>query len=110
LQEELQTALGQARELMTELGRSEGGGFGVTPEGQQLSRSAAGIESYKQDFSKWDSLKKDINLAFERLEVSLARRLVEKESRERLNAGADSRVPEAYRELVDAYYRSLAKK
>jgi archaellum component FlaC len=110
LQEELQTALGQARELMTELGRSEGGGFGVTPEGQQLSRSAAGIESYKQDFTKWDSLKKDINLAFERLEVSLARRLVEKESRERLNAGADSRVPEAYRELVDAYYRSLAKK
>jgi hypothetical protein len=110
LQEELQTALGQVRELMTELGRSEGGGFGITPEGQQLSRSAAGIESYKQDFSKWDSLKKDINLAFERLEVSLARKLVEKESRERLNAGADVRVPDAYRELVDAYYRSLAKK
>jgi hypothetical protein len=110
LQEQLQTALGKARELMTELGRSEGGGFGVTPEGQQLSRSAAGIESYKQDFSKWDSLKKDINLAFERLEVSLARKLVEKESRERLNAGADVRVPDAYRELVDAYYRSLAKK
>ncbi len=110
LQEELQAALGQARELMTELGRSEGGGFGVTPEGQQLSRSAAGIESYKQDFSKWDSLKKDINLAMEHLEVSLARKLVEKESRERLNAGADARVPEAYRGLVDAYYRSLAKK
>ena len=110
LQEELQAALGQARELMTELGRSDGGGFGVTPEGQQLSRSAAGIESYKQDFSKWDSLKKDINLAFERLEVSLARKLVEKESRERLNAGADARVPEAYRSLVDVYYRSLAKK
>jgi hypothetical protein len=96
LQEELQTALGQARELMTELGRSESGGFGTTPEGQQLSRSAAGIE--------------DINLAFERLEVSLARKLVEKESRERLNAGADIRVPDAYRALVDAYYRSLAKK
>ena len=110
LQEELQTALGQARELMTELGRSDGGAFGVTPEGQQLSRSAAGLESYKQDFSKWDGLKKDINLAFEHLEVSLARKLVEKESRERLNAGADARVPEAYRGLVDAYYRSLARK
>jgi hypothetical protein len=82
----------------------------VTPEGQRLSRSAAGIESFKQDFSKWDSLKKDIDLAFERLEVSLARKMVEKESRERLNAGADVRVPDAYRELVDAYYRSLARK
>jgi hypothetical protein len=110
LQEELQAAVRQARELTTELGRSESGGFGVTPEGQQLSRSAAGLESYKQDFSKWDTLKKDINLAFERLEVSLARKLVEKESRERLNAGADARVPEAYRGLVDAYYRSLARK
>jgi hypothetical protein len=110
LEDELQTALGQARELMTALGRSEGGGFGVTPEGQQLSRSAAGIESYKHDFSRWDTLKRDINLAFERLEVSLARRLVERESRERLNAGGDARVPEAYRELVDAYYRSLARK
>ena len=57
-----------------------------------------------------DSMKKDINRPSSASRCRWRRRLVEKESRERLNAGADSRVPEAYRELVDAYYRSLAKK
>jgi hypothetical protein len=75
-----------------------------------LSSSAPGTESHKQDFSRWDSLKKNISLALEQLQVSLAQQLAEKENRERLNAGGDNRVPEEYRELVDRYYQSLARR
>ena len=110
LQEELQKALKQGEEMMAQIGQSGGGRFGGTPETQQLSGSAAGTEAYKQDFSKWESLKKDVNQALEQVEMTLARKLAEKESRERLNAGADDRVPEEYRELVEKYYRSLASR
>lgn len=110
LQEELQKALKQGEQLMAQIGQSGGGTFGGTPEGRQLSGSAAGTEGYKQDFSKWENLKKDVNQALEQVEMALARKLAEKESRERLNAGADDRVPEEYRELVEKYYRSLASR
>lgn len=109
LQDDLQKALKEGERLMAELSRASGGGSGTTPQGQQLSSSAPGTESFKQDFSRWDSLKKNITLALEQLQVSLAHQLAEKENRERLNAGADNRVPEEYRELVDKYYQSLAK-
>ena len=109
LQDDLQGALKEGERLMQQLGRSSGEGSGLTPEGQQLSASAPGTQGYKQDFSRWDSLKKNISLALEQLQVSLAQQLAEKENRERFNAGADNRVPEQYRELVDKYYRLLAK-
>jgi archaellum component FlaC len=110
LQDDLQKALKEGERLMEQVGRSSGEGYGLTPQGQQLSSSAPGTESYKQDFSRWDSLKKNISLALEQLQVSLAQQLAEKENRERLNAGGDNRVPEEYRELVDRYYQSLAKR
>lgn len=110
LQEDLQKALKEGERLMAQLGRASGEGYGTTPQGRQLSSSAPGTESFKQDFSRWDGLKKNITLALEQLQVSLAHQLAEKENRERLNAGADNRVPEEYRELVDKYYQSLAKR
>ena len=110
LQDDLQKALTEGERLMAQLGRASGEGYGTTPQGQQLSSAAPGTESFKQDFSRWDSLKKNITLAIEQLQVSLAHQLAEKENRERLNAGADNRVPEEYRELVDKYYQSLAKR
>lgn len=110
LQAELQQALKEGEGLISELARAKGEMYGGTPQGQQLSQSAPGTESFKQDFSKWDSLKKDMTLALEQVQVSLAQKLAEKQNRERLNAGANNRVPDEYRKLVDKYYESLAKK
>jgi hypothetical protein len=97
------------------LGSSRGqgpqeGGRGGTPEQWEPSVSAPGTEAFKQDFSQWEALRRDVNLALERLETSLSNRLQEIETRDRLSAGADTRAPESYQRLVDEYFRSLASK
>ena len=72
--------------------------------------SAPGTEAWKQDFAKWEELKKQMEIALEKAESSLATQLREQESKDRLNAGATQVVPDAYRRLVDKYYRALASK
>ena len=47
--------------------------------------------------------------ALERAERTAADRLREGQANDRLNAGATQAVPEAYRRLVEKYYRALAK-
>jgi len=79
-----------------------------TPEDWYPSLSAPGTESFKQDFSKWESLKKNLLMALERTESRLASQLRERESRERLNVGGHQGVSDEYREMVDRYYQSLA--
>jgi hypothetical protein len=80
-----------------------------TPVGQDMVSSAPGTEAFKQDFSKWESLHKEIALGLERLESALSQRVVERAARDRLRAGAADRVPDAYRTSVDRYYRALAQ-
>ncbi len=80
-----------------------------TPVGQEMVSSAPGTEAFKQDFSKWESLHKEIALGLERLEASLSQRVVERAARERLRTGNADRVPDAYRTTVDRYYRALAQ-
>ena len=72
--------------------------------------SAPGTEGFKQDFSSWDVLHKEVALALERVEQSLSDRLLEKDTRDRVNAGASDQAPEEYRALVDQYFQSLASK
>jgi hypothetical protein len=82
-----------------------------TPQGEEgwwRSRSAPGTEGFKQDFAKWESLRKNLLSALERVESDLSDRLRARENSERLNAGRHEAVPEAYREYVDRYYQSLA--
>jgi hypothetical protein len=101
----------QARELVDQLRREEG--FGAwTPEqtGFSPGLSAPGTQAWKQDFAKWDDLKKQMEVALEKAETSLASKLREQEAKDRLNAGATQAVPEQYRRLVDKYYRALAQK
>jgi hypothetical protein len=81
---------------------------GTTPEQWSRSVSAPGTESFKQDFAKWESLKKSLLVALERTESQLSDQLRARESQERLNAGRHDAVSETYRELVDRYYQSLA--
>jgi hypothetical protein len=100
----------QARELVDELRREDG--TGSTPEMTRFNPgiSAPGTEAWKQDFTKWEELKKQMEIALEKAESSLASQLREQQSKDRLNAGATQAVPDAYRRLVDKYYRSLASK
>ena len=65
-------------------------------------------ESFKQDFSKWESLKKNLLVALDQTESQLSDQLRARENRERLNAGRHDAVSESYRQLVDRYYQSLA--
>ena len=81
-----------------------------TPETWERSVSAPGTEGFKQDYSDWAVLRKDVALALERMEQSLASRLSAKEGRDRLNAGADDQAPEEYRTLVEQYFQSLASR
>ena len=64
----------------------------ATPEDWYPSLSAPGTEAFKQDFSKWESLKKNLLMALERTESRLASQLRERENRERLNAGGHEGV------------------
>jgi hypothetical protein len=80
----------------------------TTPENWYPSLSAPGTEAFKQDFSKWESLKKGLLSALERTETRLSAQLRERESRARLNAGGYEGVASEYQEMVDRYYQSLA--
>jgi hypothetical protein len=101
----------EARELVDDLRREEGLGR-WTPEGGGFNPgiSAPGTQAWKQDFAKWEELKKQIEVALEKSETALASRLREQEAKDRLNAGATEAVPEQYRRLVDKYYRALAQR
>jgi hypothetical protein len=79
-----------------------------TPENWYPSLSAPGTEAFKQDFSKWESLKKGLLTALERTESRVSAQLRERESRARLNAGGYEGVSSDYQEMVDRYYQSLA--
>ena len=81
---------------------------GSTPEEWQRSVSAPGTEAFKQDFAKWESLKKNLMLALEQTESKLSDQLRAREKVDRLNVGRYESAPESYRELVDRYYQSLA--
>ena len=64
---------------------------------------------FKQDFSGWESLRKDLDLALERYESAVSERLARRIDADRLSAGGSERVPDAYRKLIARYYESLAK-
>ena len=98
-----------ARDLLNEL-RNENRLDGLRPEvdGFDPGRSAPGTEAWKQDFARWDVLKVQVGAALERAERNTADHLREQQSRDRLSAGATQTVPEAYRRLVEKYYRALA--
>jgi hypothetical protein len=85
----------------------KGGGMS-TPEGHSPSVSAPGTEAFKQDFSRWESLHKQVSLRLERLEATLSQRLLERAARERLQGASADTSPESYQQAVDRYFRSLA--
>jgi hypothetical protein len=110
LQRDVENQMKEAQQLAEQL-RKENPGMdkgGSTPEQWQRSVSAPGTEGFKQDFAKWEELRKNLLVALEQTESQLAERLRARETRERLNAGRHDAVADTYRELVDRYYQSLA--
>jgi archaellum component FlaC len=109
LRAEYQRELQRAREALSRLQQGEQrSGAGATPEQHEYSRSAPGTEQFKQDRSKWDSLRRDVDLALERHEAAVSDRLNTTAPADRLSAGASDRVPDKYRDLVAKYFQSLA--
>ena len=81
------------------------------PEGDASwwrSFSAPGTEAFKQDFSRWESLKASLLVALEDVETRVSGELRAQDNNERLNVGGHDAVSDAYRDLVDRYYRALA--
>jgi hypothetical protein len=109
LRAEYQRELQRAREALNQLQQGEQrGGRGATPEQHEYSRSAPGTEQFKQDRSKWESLRKDVDVALERYEAAASDRLSSKGRDDRLSAGASDRVPDKYRDRISKYFQSLA--
>ena len=101
----------EAQKLAQEMQRENPGmqKGGTTPEQWQRSVSAPGTEAFKQDFAKWEELKKNLLVALEQTESKLSDQLRARENRERLERRPARRASaDTYRTLVDRYYQSLA--
>jgi hypothetical protein len=110
LRQEYAKELQQAREALGRMQQSapQTGLGGTTPEKHEWSQTDQGTQAFKQDFSGWQSLRKDINLALERTEAAASAQLA-KQAQDRLSAGGSDRVPDAYRKLIARYYESVAR-
>jgi hypothetical protein len=109
LQREVNEQMREAERLAESLRREVPGMQGGNREdGWWRSFSAPGTEAFKQDFSRWESLKKSLLVALEDVETRLSGEIRELENKQRLNAGGHEAVSEPYRSLVEKYYRSLA--
>ena len=74
------------------------------------SASVPDIESWKQDFSEWLVLRKELFFAVELFELDRLRELDEGAREEALYVEPNERSPEKYRQKIDEYFRSLARR
>lgn len=110
LRQEYARELQRTRDLVNGMqgGTPDSGRNMSTPEEHEWSRSAPGTEAWKQDYSKWDALGKDVKQALERYESSAAERLSRALVADRLRAGGSDRVPDAYESRIAKYFELLA--
>ncbi len=112
-QEDLRNELQRGRQMLRDLQQSgdrpDSGMGRSAPEQQEWSRSAPGLESFKQDFSRWEQLKRDITLALERRDLAIAQRLKGQKGSESVNAGTVEELPAQYRTKVSRYFEALAR-
>jgi hypothetical protein len=55
-------------------------------------------------------LRRQTSRVLENVESALGKKLQEKQSRERLAAGADDKAPAQYQQQVDSYFKAIAGK
>ena len=112
LRTQISKQMRELRELLNETQKDTNsrntGGPGSTFAGQGMVMSAPGSEGFKQDFAKWQELTRQVTLALDDVESSLAKKLQAKGSKDRLASGGDERAPAGYQEQVDSYFKALA--
>jgi hypothetical protein len=112
LNEESLRHLREAKELIDQLRRDDPGfsrnGAGFTLEGQGMISSAPGTEGFKQDFARWEALRRRVTVALEQAETTLSTKLQANESKNRLAAGVEDKPPIEYRRQVDRYFKAIA--
>jgi hypothetical protein len=112
LRDEAQRAMQETRDLMEQLRREDPtfsrGGAGFTFEGQGMTTTAPGTEAFKQDFAKWEDLRRQATQALETAQSTISKKLQARESKERLAAGADDKAPPEYQKQVDDYFKAIA--
>ncbi len=112
LQQEAARRLQETRDLIDQLRREEPslatGGPGFTYEGQGMTFSAPGTEAFKQDYSRWESLREQATQALDRVSASVSERLDRLDRRQPLASGVADTAPAAYRSRVDDYFKAIA--
>jgi hypothetical protein len=90
---------------------AQGGGGGFTfEEATRMTVTAPGTEAFKQDFAKWDDLRRQATQALDSAQSTLSKKLQAKQSKDRLAAGADDMAPPQYKEQVDSYFKAIASR
>jgi len=114
LREEYQRRLQETKELVDQLRRDDPtfthGGGGSTLEGSGGVFASPGTEAFKQDFAKWEDLRRQATQALEQAEASLSKKLQAKQAKDRLAAGTDDNPPPEYKKQVDSYFKAIAGK
>jgi len=114
LREEYQRRLQETKELVDQLRRDDPsfarGGGGATLEGAGGVFASPGTEAFKQDFAKWEDLRRQATQALEQAEASLSKKLQAKQAKDRLAAGTDDNPPPEYKKQVDSYFKAIAGK
>ena len=88
---------------------ARGGGGGFTFEAPTTSGlTAPGTEAFKQDFAKWEEMRRQATLALDNVETSLSKKIQAKQAKDRLAAGADDNAPAGYEKQVDSYFKAIA--
>jgi hypothetical protein len=112
LREESLRQLRETQALLEELQRQDPSfsknGAGFTLQGQGVILSAPGTEAFKQDFARWETLKRQATVALEQAESTLSRKLQVNASKDRLAAGVEDSAPAEYRTQVDNYFKAIA--
>jgi hypothetical protein len=116
LREQYQRQLQETKELADQMRRDDpslarGGGGGFSFEAPtNVGISAPGTEAFKQDFARWEELRRQATQVLDSVEASLSKKLQAKQAHDRLAAGADDKAPAAYQKQVDDYFKAIAGK
>ena len=89
--------------------RGAGGGF-TFEAADSMTLSAPGTEAFKQDFAKWEEMRRQATQALDTVESTLSKKLQAKQAKDRLAAGADDKPPAGYQKQVDSYFKAIASK
>jgi hypothetical protein len=116
LRDQYQRQMQETKEFIDQMRREDpsfarGGGGGFTFEAPTTAGlSAPGTEAFKQDFAKWEEMRRQATLALDNVETSLSKKILAKQAKDRLAAGADDNAPAGYEKQVDSYFKAIAGK